>query len=197
MEEPSSQQLIARCIDGDREAQTLVIERYRTRLLRLAQQGAADRGKQIESDSVVTEVFLRFLQLAQSGRLEWQFEGGLWRLLSRMTAFRVKEKRREAADPRRTAPGGEDSAHGREYHSATTSDDALATALDEFRELLGDYRHSLSGDRSIIFDCWLAGESSLAIGGKTGMTDRNVRRILQSFRKVLSREMNRRLDSPG
>ena len=194
MQDPSSRQLIARCVDGDRDAQTLVMERYRTRLLQLARQGANNRARQIEPESVVTEVFLRFLELAQSGRLEWQFEGGLWRLLSRMTALRVKEKRREADDPRRTARGGLQSDESQNSLASSQTNDPLAATLDDFRELLGEYRKSLNGDRGVIFDCWLAGESSVATGETLRMTDRNVRRIMQSFREDLSREMNRRLE---
>jgi hypothetical protein len=142
MQDPSSRQLIARCVDGGRDAQTLVMERYGTRLLQLARQGANNRARQIEPESVVTEVFLRFLELAQSGRLEWQFEGGLWRLLSRMTALRVKEKRREADDPRRTARGGLQSDESQNSLASSQTNDSLAATLDDFRELLGEYRKS-------------------------------------------------------
>lgn len=192
MEEPSSKQLIARCAEGDPHARTLLVKRYHTRLLELAHRGAGSRRQQIEPESIVNEVFLRFLQLADSGRLEWQFEGGLWRLLSRMTALRIKEKQREILDPRKTARGGSQSLNKHELVSELSEEHALAEVLDEFREILQGYRQQLTDERRVIFDLWLDGLSSIEIGNEVGSSDRNVRRNLEKIRGELNDLMNAR-----
>ncbi len=194
MDSPSSKQLIARCIAGDAEAHTLIVERYQGQLLGMAGVAASRSPGKIEPESIVAEVFARFLQLAQSGRLEWQFEGGLWRLLSRMTSLRLKEKQRELHDPRQTARGGSQGIDNADYVSESHYDLALATALEEFRELLGEYRSQLADDRRRVFDRWVAGQSTVAIGEAVDMTDRHVRRILKGFRDDLSCAMNERLE---
>ena len=193
MEAPSSRQLIARCIEGDQDAQTQIVDRYQLRLLKMARQANAGGKRNVEPDSVVAEVFVRFLNLARSGRLEWQFEGGLWRLLSHMTAIRLKEKNREIRDPRKTARGGSGLLDEQELVSHIRYDQALAESMEEFREILGEYRSSLSQDRLPVFDCWLKGTSTLEIGAAVKMTDRHVRRILHQFREDLSQQMNARL----
>lgn len=193
MEAPSSRQLIVRCVEGDQDAQTQIVERYQSRLLKMAQQANAGRKQIVEPDSIVAEVFVRFLNLARSGRLEWQFEGGLWRLLSHMTALRLKEKNREIRDPRKTARGGSALFDEQESVSHAHYDHALAESMEEFRELLGEYRNSLSQDRLPVFDFWLDGKSSLEIGKAVSMTDRHVRRILHGFREDLSLQMNARI----
>ncbi|MFT4557337.1 MAG: RNA polymerase sigma factor [Planctomycetales bacterium] len=193
MEAPSSRQLIARCVDGDQDAQTQIVERYQTRLLKMARQANAGRKQLVEPDSIVAEVFVRFLNLARSGRLEWQFEGGLWRLLSHMTALRLKEKNREIRDPRKTARGGSALLDEQESVSHARYDHALAESMEEFRGLLGDYRSSLSEARLPVFDSWLEGKSSLEIGKAVSMTDRHVRRLLNQFREDLSQRMNTRI----
>jgi DNA-directed RNA polymerase specialized sigma24 family protein len=159
----------------------------------MAQQANAGRRQLVEPDSIVAEVFVRFLNLARSGRLEWQFEGGLWRLLSHMTALRLKEKNREIRDPRKTARGGSALLDEQESVSRARYDHALAESMEEFRGLLGDYRNSLSQDRLPVFDSWLEGKSSLEIGKTVSMTDRNVRRLLNQFREDLSQRMNARI----
>lgn len=148
----------------------------------------------IEPESIVNEVFLRFLRLAESGRLEWQFEGGLWRLLSHKTVLRLKEKQRDIRDPRRTARGGSQPHLESELVSGQAYDHALTAVMEEFRDVLQEYRLQLAEERRVIFDLWLDGRSSIEIGSEVGCSDRNVRRILEAIRSELTQLMQDRFE---
>lgn len=194
MSEPSSRELIARCVEGDAQAQSLLVERYRERLVGLARLEAGSRRRHVEPDSIVNEVILRFLRLAESGRVEWQFTGGLWHLLSRMTVLRLKEKKRDLKDLRRTSRGGSRAGHKPQTLADHGYDQTFAEVMDEFRGLLDAYRQSLSDEKRMIFDHWLDGRPTIEIAAAVGCSDRNIRRILERFRNELSDLCSKQLD---
>lgn len=197
MTEPSSRELINRCVEGDSQARTMLVERYHARLVHLARHEAGSRRRLIEPDSVVNEVFLRFLRLAESGRVEWKFKDGLWHLLSRMTVLRMKEMKRAVRDPRRTSRGVSRVSGRSPQPLARSYDETFAEVMDDFREVLAGYRERLNDEKRIVFDQWLDGRSSTEIGNAVGCSDRTVRRILERFREELSSLFNSHLDEPS
>lgn len=181
--------LVAQIRAGDRDAATLVVERYSGRLKALASRHLDRRMRpKVDPEDVVQSVFQSFFDRCRSDDIEFTGWDNLWAFLAviamRRCAWESRWHRAARRDVRREIPDLTPQAEQHWLESFATRDESPETALqlaDTFSRVMV---HLDDADRDVLrlaLQGWTVGEISLELRRHP----RAVYRVLQNLRQKL------------
>ena len=183
MDAYDSIELFARVRAGDERAAELLFERYLHRLLSLAESRFSLKLKRkVDPEDVVQSALGSFFAGAVEGNYDLRRSGDLWRLLAKITIHKLlKRAEYYAADKRKL--------DSEQFADCDLQfDHACQLKLDKgpapedlaaLREELDGAMSDLSRAHGQMLTSRLQGESIESIAGRHGVTERQVRRVLQ------------------
>jgi RNA polymerase sigma-70 factor (ECF subfamily) len=181
--------LMSRVRTGDRDATTLVFQRFAHRLLALARSrldGLTRR--KVDPDDVLQSVFKSFFKRMADDQWDLENWDSLWGILALITVrkcgHRMDYYRAACRDVQREVPGqpaGDSSALGPEPAAADPTPSAVVILAETVDTLLSGMEPR---DRRIV-ELSLQGYSALEVAERVGSTERTVYRVLERVRKQL------------
>ena len=181
--------LIHKARSGDAGAERALVERFESRLVRLAQvRLCAKLGRRIDAEDIVQSTYRTFFHKLRAGCYEFPASSGVWRMLvaitirklNRQVQWHKAEKRTISAEestagcPARPRPAPEEIARG-------PGPDRVAEVLDELDHI---FRARPASHRRIV-ELRLCGEGIGEIARLVPCCQRTVHRVLAAFRRDL------------
>ncbi len=186
--------LVARFQQGDDQAAGKLFRRHVEQLVRLTQSRISTRlVRRIDAEDVVQSVYGDFFEGAKKGNYILERSGDLWRLLVGITMNKLRKQFEfhgaDKRDYQREQNVGVDESTGQaewQPESPDASHPEIIAIVDQLEHFLQKLKPSL---RSIL-ELRLQGHSVQEIAEYVQLSDRHVRRELDSVRELLEREMS-------
>lgn len=183
--ESSDRSLLQRLRRGEDDAATMLYMRYAHRLLALTRsQVSNELAAQVEAEDIVQSVFMSFFRKASQGYYNVPSGEDLWRLLLVITLNKIRAKgnyfRAAKRDVRLHSSG--DFPEGDPGMVAPNE-----TALHELQMVIRDVLARLPAKSAQIVELRISGYETAEIARRVDCSLRTVERVLQDFRRRLSR----------
>src|SRR5688572_10687541 len=183
---PSDRSLVRRLRAGSDDAATQLYLRYARQLRQLAKaRCSADLARRLDPDDIVQSVFGSFFRGVARGFYDVMSGDEAWRLLLVIALNKIRAKgnfhRAARRDIRRTA--GAEALHD----DCLTDPDADATALTYLRLVIDEVLAELPEDHRAIVVLRIEEYQVDEIAERTRRSRRTVERVLQDFRRRLTR----------
>jgi RNA polymerase sigma factor (sigma-70 family) len=178
--------LLARCREGDKEAERLLFERYVGRLYRLASATVPPgMERRFGADDVVQSVLLSFCRAIRNDRIDLKRSGDLWAWLVRITFNKLNSRLKHHLAARRSVQKEEDAPSSVDFGDALTSAFlSQEPAIEELEEVL-DEIDFLFGPRDAplrkVVDLRLQDLSKSEIAERLGVSHTTVNRLLKKI----------------
>jgi len=169
---------------GDRDAAAVLWERFYARLADLARRelGRAPRAAEDEDDVVQCALFSFFRRAEQGQFSEFDNRESLWRLLARITVFKVRDLiNRQKIRPQAVPPGAPDSTEESPLASVLSREPDPAF-LAEMNETCASLLAELDEDHRKVAEMKLAGYTNEEIAVEIGRSHVTVERRLAFIR---------------
>lgn len=189
-DEISNEDLLARCRQGDTDAQRILYERFSSRLILVAQSRIGARlGRRLDGDDVIQSVFRTFFRRVKLGEYAPVDSSMLWGRLVRVTLSKTCDAARAQAAAKRNMFLEEPSVFdpnlvetlGRE------PEPDHAIALAELLESL--FVSFTSAEYASIVELTLQGYEKQEIAQQVGVSKRTVDRVLARTREFLEKSI--------
>ena len=136
----------------------------------------------VDPDDIAQETFLAFFELADQGKVSWDREGDLWRLMAGIAVNQIQRKAEFFAAAKRNV--------GREVAQSefqiVDGKNADAVAIGQIADLVSV---ALENEKPLfkrVLTARLAGLTLVEIANRTGRSERTIRRVLQSLKSKLA-----------
>ncbi|MCX7699792.1 MAG: sigma-70 family RNA polymerase sigma factor [Gemmataceae bacterium] len=188
LSDPSDRSLLQRLRRGEDDAATMLYMRYAQRLLALTRsQFSSELAAQVEAEDIVQSVFMSFFRKASQGYYNVPSGEDLWRLLLVITLNKIRAKgnyfRAAKRDVRLNSTG--DFPEGDPGMVARNE-----TALNELQIVIREILDRLPPKSAQIVELRIGGFETAEIARRVDSSLRTVERVLQDFRRRLSRLLN-------
>jgi RNA polymerase sigma factor (sigma-70 family) len=181
--------LVARCREGDKEAERLLFERYVGRLYRLAS-AKVPRGmeRRFGADDVVQSVLLSFCRAVRDDRIDLQRSGDLWAWLVRITFNKLNSRLKHHLAARRSVHKEADGPSGSDCDDMASAFLSREPAVEELEEVLDEIDYLFGPSDSTmrqVVDLRLQDLSKSEIAERLGVSHTTVNRHLKKIGLLL------------
>lgn len=194
--EISDDELLARCREGDADAQQLLYDRFSSRLIAIAQRRIGARlGRRLDSEDVIQSVFRTFFRKASLGKYPPEESEKLWGQLVRVTLSKTIDATREHTAEKRDihleVPGDWSQPLVDTFGRGPSPDQAavLTELLDQLLCFLGDAKYMS------IIELTLQGHDKVEIAEQVRLSKRSVDRTLNRAKAFLEMSLGSDDDS--
>lgn len=199
VDEPSAQLLAKYRDGGDERAAETLYARYVERLTHYARARLSPRlAGRFDPEDVVLSAYRSFFIGARDGRFSLKRSGDLWRLLVRMTQYKLYRKAAHHTAQLRSVDSERDLASDSDLSRwclsrEPTPDEAIALA-DELELVMAN----LTPLARRVLELRLQGETTTEIAAEVDYSERSVRRMLEFIRERLEQRYDEASnESPG
>ncbi|MBX3414722.1 MAG: sigma-70 family RNA polymerase sigma factor [Pirellulales bacterium] len=177
----SSRELLSLYQAGNREAATILFDRYVARLMALARRRLGERlRRRVDAEDIVQSAFRSFFAHSTDGEYEFAVAGDLWRLLASITINKLHGEIEKHTAARRSIHREEPASVFAANTKAPEPSAAEIIALVEEIQLAFD---GLSPDERLVFTLSLEGQSLEQISVAIRKSVRTTRRIVANIEK--------------
>lgn len=177
---------LQRVVDGQEGFETLAVERFSERLLKLAAAKMSPRlARRLDAEDIVQSVFQSFFRRHQEQRFDFQSANDVWRLLAAMTYRKTMQAARHHTRQQRDINREKPDVRVHSSESQTPiSDSPTGSAVAMMQELLEQLLSKLPETHHEILLLRLEQHSIEEIAAKVQVSTRTVNRTLALARKV-------------
>lgn len=173
-----SELLLKRYEKGDAQAAAEIYSRYSKRLLKLARNRLTQLlNSKVDPEDIAQDSFIAFFDLADQGKVRWDREGDLWRLLAGIASNQVRRQHQHFAASKRNV--ADERKVELDWISTAGNDEAASAELFELLETILETEKPLA--RRVLLSR-LAGHSMEEIARQNNRSSRTIRRVLNSLK---------------
>lgn len=183
---PSDRSLLARLTAGQQDAATQLYLKYADRLRALAfRQRSGDLARRVDTDDIVQSVFRTFFRRAARGEYEAPEGEELWKLFLVIALNKIREV---GAFHRAAKRNVGKTVSGAAFERAMAIEPGKdEEALRSLKETIDELLEGLGPSRREMIELRIEGYEVAEIAERVGRSKRSVERVLQEFRKSLTR----------
>ncbi len=192
----SSTELIDRWRQGDQQAADALYQRYIDRLSEIVNARLSQRFRsRLDADDVVQSVCRTFFRRVAEGQFQFDQDDEVWKLLVTISLNKLRNQIRHHSAARRDASQEvqrQDSSRPDEYLLEKLSVAPQPVEAFIFAETIEQISEQLDEKHALLLQMRMAGHSQQEIAEQLQTSDRSIRRMIESIREVLSRELTDR-----
>lgn len=187
-----SQQLLARCREGDEQAAEMIFDLYVQRLVALARSRLSPKlQRRIDPEDVVQSAYRSFFRSARQGGFADARDGEMWKLLAGITIKKMlhqaefHQARKRAIDNEGSVAASSNWNVNPEFVAHEPSPAEAVTIVDELNNVM----QTLKPLHRQVLEMRLQGLAVRDIAKAVDRTERTIRRTLEAIREMLHQRL--------
>ncbi len=189
----ASTELVERWRGGDQAAASQLYQRYVERLSGIVSGHLSDRLRaRTDADDVLQSACRSFFRRVREGQFQFDEDEDVWKLLVTISLNKLRSQVRRHSAAKRDAAQEvtrRDNSLPDDFHLQKLAKTPSPVEAFIFAEMIESVSDKLGTQHAMLLELRMEGYSQLEIAGKLQTSDRSIRRMLDSVRNVLSREL--------
>ncbi len=189
----ASTELIERWRDGDQDAASQLYQRYVERLSGIVSSQLSDRLRaRTDADDVLQSACRSFFRRVREGQFQFDEDEDVWKLLVTISLNKLRSQVRRHSAAKRDAAQEvtrRDNSLPDDFHLEKLANTPSPVEAFIFAEMIESVSEKLDARHAMLLELRMEGYSQMEIANQLQTSDRSIRRMLDSVRAVLSREL--------